>query len=222
MTNRVVFIGSTGGAVLSRLLQHQFVKEMTDEVVSDRECGFIEVGERFGVESFRLNANSGEDFSNALCDRYWGRENLVFLSFYTKLFKGRFLKINGGALFNCHPSLLPSFKGTKGFEDTLGSSALFMGCTLHRVDEGMDTGQSVIQVALPIDRSLPASVNRHKIFLSQLYSTLQFLKWIHEQRLRISAEGDVSVENIAFSPSPFSPNLDRDFFRFTGIQNELL
>lgn len=221
MGEKVVFIGSTGGGVFSRLLQHEFVKTITYEAVSDRECGFLEVASRHGVSSVKLAANDGQKFSDYLFERYEKLTHLIFLSFYTKLFRGRFLDNRVGQIFNCHPSILPSFKGMSGFEDTLASSAMFMGCTLHQVDDGIDTGRIVIQAAIPLDRQLPVAENRHKIFLAQYYSTLQFLRWISERRISLDGHGRMCIERCAYAPSIFSPNLDADFFEFIGEANEL-
>jgi phosphoribosylglycinamide formyltransferase-1 len=218
---KVVFVGSTGGGVFSKLVQHEFVKNITHEVVSDRECGFLEVASKNGVNNIKLETNDGHRFSDYLNERYRPLNNLIFLSFYTKLFRGRFLANKSGAIFNCHPSILPAFKGMSGFEDTIASSATFMGCTLHQVDEGIDTGRIVIQAAIPLDRQLPVSLNRHKIFLAQYYSTLQFLRWVSEDRLKIDISGQIFVEGCFYAPSVFSPNLDLDFFDFIGAVNEL-
>ncbi len=219
--SRVVFVGSTGGGVLSRLANHAFVREMTVEAVADRECGFVEVARSSGMRGSVIPSPDGLSFSNALYERYPANPDLIFLSYYTRLFRGDFLKANMGRIFNCHPSLLPAFKGMHGFEDTLASTSTFMGCTLHTVDDGIDTGHSVIQAAIPIDRSLSVAVNRHKIFLAQYYSTLQFLRWVRDGRLGLTPAKAVSIDGASFAPSIFSPNLDADFFAVIGEENQL-
>lgn len=219
---RVVFLGSTGGAVLSRLVSHEFVRELTHEVVADRPCGFLQIAEQSGMATAMLPANNGHEFSMALHRRYDGMSNLIFLSFYTRLLTNPLLDGHKGRLFNCHPSVLPSFKGMHGFDDTYASSSLFMGCTLHQIDAGIDTGPCVLQAALPIDRRLPKAQLRHGVFLAQYYSALQFLLWLKQGRLVIDATGHASVRDLQFRTSPFSPNLDADFFAQCGIPNELI
>ena len=208
--------------MLSRIVQHAFVRDMALEALSDRDCGFLTVAESAGIESVKLASTDGLAFSNSIYKRYGDRRDIVFLSFYSKLFKGIFLQENRGRVFNCHPSLLPAFKGLAGFEETLASNCTFMGSTLHLVDAGMDTGESIIQAALPIDRSLPVAENRHKVFLSQYYAAVQFLRWVHDGRLSLSPDGHVDLAGAKFLPSVFSPNLDPDFFEFIGEANQLL
>lgn len=222
MTFKLVFIGSTGGAVLSKLLEHDYIRSMTYEVVSDRACGFLDVGARYNLPGIQIPCSNGAQFSDALYRRYRDVGKVIFISFYTRLFSGEFLKFNSGFIFNSHPSLLPSFKGMHGFEDTLNSSALFMGCSFHKVDAGMDTGECVIQAALPLNRSLSEKVNRHKIFIAQYYCLLQFTKWIYEERLEINEAGELFISNLNYNLSCFSPGLDADFFSFHKLNNELL
>lgn len=218
---RVVVIGSTGGGVFARTCNHEFVREAIHEVVADRECGLLSVARNYGLSQTLLPASDGATFSDVLLERYGHQEDLLFLSFYTRLFGRHLVNATSGRIFNCHPSLLPSFKGLNGFEDTMASSALFMGCTLHQVDAGMDTGRCLIQASYPIDRNLPLEINRHKIFLMQYYSTLQFFKWIYEGRMKINRNGVPEIDNLRYRSSVFSPNLDNDFFRIASIDNDL-
>ncbi|PXB00489.1 hypothetical protein DMB41_19045 [Pectobacterium carotovorum subsp. carotovorum] len=188
--------------------------------ISDRNCGFLLVAEKFAIPAFNLNCTNGSEFSEKLAEMYAEEKDVLFLSFYTKILTGRFIKEK--KIFNCHPSLLPLFKGMNGFEDTLASSCKFMGSTIHIVDEGIDTGKPLIQSVVPLDRLLPEVVNRHKVFLLQYYSVLQLFKWIYEDRLVISSDGEVVIKNIYYTPSLFSPCLDDDFFDFYQESNLLI
>ena len=216
---RLVVIGSTGGGVFSTIAKHSFIKEMIFEAVSDRECGFISTAERYGLPSRKIESRDGASFSNELLKRFGDAKDLIFLSFYTRLFKGSFVSHNMGRIFNCHPSILPSFKGMRGFEDTVNYGSRFMGCTLHQVDEGMDTGCPIIQAAIPFDPELPLSENRHKVFLAQSYTTIQFLRWVYDGRFTILPSGGFSLSGVNYKPSIFSPNLDGDFFHFISEVN---
>lgn len=214
----IVFIVSTGGAVLNELLKHNSVHQATLQVVSDRNCGAIKKAKEHNIPVKVLNASSGDEFSQLL-DDYFSDKTIIFISFYTKLLSSKFINGRQGYVFNCHPSILPACKGMDGFGDTLKSNSLFVGCTLHEVNEEMDGGRSVIQCALPLDRSLEEDKNRHKVFLMQLYSTLQFLKWVFDGKLKFGKEWRISSPK--YKASIFSPNLDDDFEDFYAIQVEL-
>ncbi len=218
---RLVFIGSTGGGVLSRVAGHAFVRRMTLEAVSDRACGFLDVAAHHGIPAVCLPAEDGASFSDLLAARYGDSDDIVFLSFYTRLFRGAFLAAQRGRILNFHPSLLPAFPGMHGFEDTLASGSLFMGCSVHEVDAGIDSGPCLLQAALPLDRRIPVAQNRHRLFLAQVYSALQLIRWLGEQRLRQGTDRHWSLTGARFAAGSFAPNLDPDFFDFIGEADAL-
>lgn len=76
--------------------------------------------------------------------------DLVVLAGFMKLVGPAFLDRFAGRTLNTHPSLLPSFPGVNGPADALEHGVKITGATLFVVDEGVDTGQIVAQVAVPI------------------------------------------------------------------------
>jgi phosphoribosylglycinamide formyltransferase-1 len=52
-------------------------------------------------------------------------------------------------IMNIHPALLPSFPGLHGQKQAVDYGVKISGCTVHFVDEGMDTGPIIIQAAVP-------------------------------------------------------------------------
>ena len=55
-----------------------------------------------------------------------------------------------GRIINIHPALLPSFKGLHGQRQALEYGVKIAGCTVHYVDEGMDTGKIIAQRAVEV------------------------------------------------------------------------
>ncbi|HKM39796.1 MAG TPA: phosphoribosylglycinamide formyltransferase [bacterium] len=53
-------------------------------------------------------------------------------------------------ILNIHPALLPSFKGLNAQRQALAHGVRISGCTVHLVDEGMDTGPIILQAAVPV------------------------------------------------------------------------
>jgi phosphoribosylglycinamide formyltransferase-1 len=53
-------------------------------------------------------------------------------------------------ILNIHPALLPAFPGLHVQKAALDHGVKFSGCTVHFVDEGMDTGPIIIQAVVPI------------------------------------------------------------------------
>ncbi|WP_221507504.1 phosphoribosylglycinamide formyltransferase [Streptomyces candidus] len=71
--------------------------------------------------------------------------DLVVSAGFMKIVGKEFLARFGGRLVNTHPALLPSFPGAHGVRDALAYGAKVTGCTVHFVDDGVDTGPIIAQ-----------------------------------------------------------------------------
>ena len=58
-----------------------------------------------------------------------------------------------GRTINTHPALLPSFPGAHGVRDALAYGVKVTGCTVHVVDNGVDTGPILAQAAVTVEDS---------------------------------------------------------------------
>ncbi|GAA2664283.1 phosphoribosylglycinamide formyltransferase [Streptomyces lunalinharesii] len=83
--------------------------------------------------------------------------DLVVSAGFMKILGKEFLARFGGRTLNTHPALLPSFPGAHGVRDALAYGAKVTGCTVHFVDDGVDTGpiiaQGVVEVREEDDES---------------------------------------------------------------------
>ena len=76
--------------------------------------------------------------------------DLVVLAGYMRILTPYFLREYKNRIINIHPALLPSFPGTDGYGDTWRYGCKVGGCTIHFVDEGVDTGPIILQKTNPI------------------------------------------------------------------------
>ncbi len=83
--------------------------------------------------------------------------DLVVSAGFMKVLGGAFLTRYAGRCVNTHPALLPAFPGAHAVRDALAYGAKVTGCTVHLVDEGVDTGpvleQSAVAVAADDDEA---------------------------------------------------------------------
>jgi len=76
--------------------------------------------------------------------------DLVCLAGFMRILGPRLIRHFKWRLVNIHPSLLPAFPGLNVQRKALEYGVKFSGCTVHFVDEGVDTGPIVIQAVVPV------------------------------------------------------------------------
>ncbi|RYJ06726.1 MAG: phosphoribosylglycinamide formyltransferase [Actinomycetales bacterium] len=110
--------------------------------------------ERAGIPTFVVRTADHPDraaWDVALADAVAAHEpDLVVLAGFMKLTGPAFLGLFGGRTLNSHPALSPAFPGMHGPRDALAYGVKITGATLFVVDEGVDTGPIVAQVAVPV------------------------------------------------------------------------
>ena len=96
---------------------------------------------------------------------------VVILSGYMRILSPLFVREWKGRLLNIHPSLLPKYPGAHAHRDALADGATVTGCTVHLVDEGVDTGQILAQSQLEIhpDDDEESLSERVKVLEHKLY-----------------------------------------------------
>ena len=95
----------------------------------------------------KLDEEAEEAYLAALRD---AQVDLVVLAGFMRILKGEFLRAFEGRVVNIHPSLLPSFPGLAAWKQALDYGVKFTGCTVHYVDQGVDTGPIIGQRAVPV------------------------------------------------------------------------
>lgn len=78
------------------------------------------------------------------------RVDLVVLAGFMRILKGAFLKAFENRVVNIHPSLLPAFPGMQSWKQALDYGTKVAGCTVHFVDQGVDSGPIIAQTAVPV------------------------------------------------------------------------
>lgn len=74
----------------------------------------------------------------------------VFLAGFMRIISPEFVTKWEGKLVNIHPSLLPSFKGMHTHEEAIAAGVKIHGCTVHFVDDGVDTGAIILQESVKV------------------------------------------------------------------------
>ncbi|AKB54005.1 MULTISPECIES: phosphoribosylglycinamide formyltransferase [Methanosarcina] len=76
--------------------------------------------------------------------------DLLLLAGYFRILGNEIIKAYGNRIMNIHPSLLPAFKGLHAQKQAFEYGVKVAGCTVHFVDEGLDSGPIIIQKCVPV------------------------------------------------------------------------
>ena len=107
-----------------------------------------------GIATAALNHKdfaSRADFDRAmmqLIDRY--SPDLVVLAGFMRILTAEFCAHYANRCINIHPSLLPAFTGLHTHQRALDEGCRVSGCTIHFVDNGIDTGEIITNVKVPV------------------------------------------------------------------------
>lgn len=124
-------------------------------VISDNEEAYAqERARKHGVEALFVSPRehkNREAYDTAVVSLLQEREiDLVLLAGFMRLLSPLFVRAYRWKIMNIHPSLLPSFPGLEGVKQALEYGVKVSGCTVHFVDEGLDTGPIILQEAVPV------------------------------------------------------------------------
>lgn len=158
MTARLVVLLSGAGSNLQALLDAGADPGFGARVVAvgaDRPgIGGLQRAATAGIPTFVEPVGEHPDraaWDRALTDRVTSyRPDLVVSAGFLKLVGQVFLAAFQGRYLNTHNSLLPAFPGIHGPRDALAYGVKVAGATLFFVDDGVDTGPIVAQVAVPV------------------------------------------------------------------------
>jgi phosphoribosylglycinamide formyltransferase-1 len=101
----------------------------------------------FPLDDYADKKNQEIDILNWLEDL---DTELLVLAGYMRVLSKYFISNATYPIINIHPSLLPAFPGLNAQKQALDYGVKVSGCTVHFVDEGMDTGPIILQEAVPV------------------------------------------------------------------------
>ena len=76
--------------------------------------------------------------------------DLIVLAGFMRILKGDFLRAFADRVINIHPSLLPAFPGLEAWKQAFDYGVKVAGCTVHFVEQGIDTGPIIAQQTVPV------------------------------------------------------------------------
>jgi len=160
-------------------------------VISDQEDAYaLERARKHKIPAVHIDAKrygTRDTYDAALVGELKKRTvDLVCLAGFMRIVTPVLIKAFPNRILNIHPSLLPAFPGLHVQKKALNHGVKFSGCTVHFVDEGVDTGPIIIQAVVPVlDNDTENSLSER--ILKQEHK-------IYSRAIQLFAEGRLTIE----------------------------
>lgn len=145
--------GSNFEAIANSIAQRKLDAEIGIVISNRPNAPGLEIARQRGIPQ-RVIASAGlerEAYDKLLIQELKTHEvELVCLAGFMRLLSANFVRAFPDRVLNIHPSLLPAFAGLDAQRQALEYGVRITGCTVHFVDEFLDSGPIIVQAAVPV------------------------------------------------------------------------
>jgi phosphoribosylglycinamide formyltransferase-1 len=183
--------GSNLQAIINNIEKGLIPAEIAVVISDQLEAYSLERARKHNIPVVPLSAkgykDKREEYDGLLVKELRKRNvDLVCLAGFMRIITPVLIKAYANRIMNIHPALLPAFPGLHVQKAALEHGAKFSGCTVHFVDEGMDTGPIIIQAAVPVLDSDTEDTLSERI-LTQEHT-------IYSRAIQLFAEGKLTIK----------------------------
>lgn len=183
--------GSNLQAIIDNIEKGLLSSELAVVISDQADAYALERARTHNIPAVLVSAegykNKREEYDALLVKELRERNvDLVCLAGFMRIITPVLIRAFPSRILNIHPSLLPAFPGLHVQKKALNHGVKFSGCTVHFVDEGMDTGPIIIQAVVPIlDSDTEDSLSER--ILNQEHK-------IYSRAIQLFAEGRLKIE----------------------------
>lgn len=185
--------GSNMEAILKNI-RKGYIKAEAKVVISNREARALSIAKEYGVDTILVDdkGKKGVDWEydkkilEAL-ERYGinNTNGLICLAGYMRILSPEFVRIYKNRIMNIHPSLLPAFAGLHAQKQALEYGVKITGCTVHFVDENLDSGPIIIQRSVEVKDDDTIETLSNRILEEEHIAYSEAIKLFAEGRLDV-------------------------------------
>src|SRR5579863_8963026 len=145
--------GSNFEAIANAITRRKLDAEIAIVISNRASAGGLDIARQRGIP-MRVIESRGmerEAYDKLVIEELRTHEvDLVCLAGFMRLLSASFVQAFPGRVLNIHPSLLPAFPGLDAQRQALEYGVKITGCTVHIVDEFLDSGPILVQSAVPV------------------------------------------------------------------------
>ena len=113
------------------------------------------------------------------------KNSLICLAGFMRILSPEFIKKFKNRILNIHPSILPAFPGLDAQRQAIESGVSHSGCTVHFVDEGVDTGPIIVQETVKIKNDDTEETLSKRILTKEHKAYVKAVKLIAEKKIKV-------------------------------------
>jgi len=182
--------GSNFQSIIDEISRGNLQADIRLLIVDKADAFAIERARKHGIDHLIVRPGdftSKDHFYIKIVDELRKRDvELVILAGFMRIVGRRLIDAFPNRIMNIHPALLPSFPGLHSQRQAVEYGVRISGCTVHFVDEGMDTGPVISQAAVPVYHDDTEDTLSERI--------LKLEHKIYPQAIRLFSEGRLEVQ----------------------------
>ena len=113
------------------------------------------------------------------------KNGIVCLAGFMRIISPQFIRKYKNKILNMHPALLPAFPGLNAQKQAIEYGAKYSGCTVHLVDDGVDTGPIIIQSVVKINKNDTEETLAKKILKQEHKIYPEAVRLLAEKKIRV-------------------------------------
>jgi len=113
------------------------------------------------------------------------KNSLICLAGFMRILSPKFIKKFKNRILNIHPAILPAFPGLDAQKQAIESGVRYSGCTVHFVDEGIDTGPIIVQEIVNVKDNDTEETLSKRILAKEHKAYVKAVKLIAKKKIKV-------------------------------------
>ena len=154
----------------------------------------LRIAKRFGVKTEIIESKGFQgsrwEYDQKIIDalNIYGitpKNSLICLAGFMRILSPEFIKKYKNRILNVHPAILPSFPGLDAQKRAVESGVKYSGCTIHFVDEGVDTGPILVQAVVKVRKEDTEETLAKRILAKEHKAYPEAIRLVAEKKIKI-------------------------------------
>ena len=154
----------------------------------------LRIAKRYGVKTEIVESKGFQgsrwEYDQKIIDVLSGykitpKNSLICLAGFMRILSPEFIKKYKNRILNIHPAILPAFPGLDAQKRAIDSGVKYSGCTVHFVDEGIDTGQIIVQEVVKVRSDDTEETLAKRILAKEHKAYPKAIRLVAEKKIKI-------------------------------------